>query len=90
MRDVLGRPKFANAFTEEERSVVLALMTEAAVWVEPTAAVHDCRDAKDNKYLELAAAVGAEIIVSSDGDLLVLDPWRGIQIMRPAAYLGLA
>jgi predicted nucleic acid-binding protein len=40
--------------------------------------------------LELAAAAGAEIIVSSDEDLLVLDPWRGIRIVRPAIYLGLA
>jgi predicted nucleic acid-binding protein len=39
--------------------------------------------------LELAAAVSAEIIVSSDADLLVLDPWRGVRILRAATYLGL-
>jgi hypothetical protein len=87
--EVLGRRKFAIALTEDERSTVLALLTDAAAWVEPTTSVHDCRDAKDNKYLELAAAAGAEIIVSSDEDLLVLDPWRGIRIVRPAVYLGL-
>jgi len=50
--------------------------------------VTDCRDPKDNKYLELALAAGAETIVSGDDDLLVLDPWRGARIMRPADYLA--
>ena len=51
--------------------------------------VVECRDPKDDEYLELALAASAEIIVSSDDDLLVLDPWRGIQILNPAAYLAL-
>ena len=57
--------------------------------VEPTETVDDCRDPKDNKYLALAAAAGAEILVSSDADLLVLDPWRGVRIVTPAQFLAL-
>ncbi len=53
----------------------------------PTATVTDCRDAADNKYLDLALAAQASAIVSSDQDLLVLHPWRGILIQRPADYL---
>ena len=56
---------------------------------EPVERVTDCRDMKDNKYLELALAAGASIIVSSDHDLLILDPWRGIRIVRPVDYVGL-
>ncbi|MGA9865203.1 MAG: hypothetical protein WBQ75_02045 [Acetobacteraceae bacterium] len=41
------------------------------------------------KYLELALAAGATLIVSSDNDLLILSPWRGIPILRPAEYLAL-
>ena len=55
---------------------------------EPAERVTDCRDAKDDKYLELALASGAGAIVSSDADLLVLHPWRGVRILRPAAYLA--
>jgi putative PIN family toxin of toxin-antitoxin system len=58
------------------------------VRIEPTIRVSDCRDSKDNIYLELALAAGATIIVSSDADLLVMDPWRGIAIKSPAAYVG--
>jgi uncharacterized protein len=87
LRSVLARPKFAPHLTAEDREEILALVTDAAVRFEPNLAVTDCRDRKDNMYLELAASVGAEIIVSSDGDLLDLDPWRGIRIVRPRAYL---
>jgi uncharacterized protein len=49
--------------------------------------VTDCRDPDDNMYLELALAAQAATIVSGDHDLLVLHPWRGIRIVRPAGYL---
>ena len=65
------------------------LLRNTAIWFEPAVSLTDCRDPKDDKYLELALAAGAEIIVSSDDDLLVLHPWRGVQILRPAEYLAL-
>ena len=27
------------------------------------------------------------LLVSSDDDLLVLNPWRGVQVLRPAEFL---
>jgi uncharacterized protein len=41
-------------------------------------------------YLALAAAGGAAVLISSDTDLLMLDPWRGIRILRPAEFLAFA
>lgn len=84
---VLGRPKFARAIRSERRARILEILRGEAVWFEPAVRVSDCRDPKDDKYLELALAAGAETIVSGDDDLLVLDPWRGVRILRPAAYL---
>jgi uncharacterized protein len=86
--EVLDRPKFAGAIALARRQRVLEIVRRAAVWFEPAVRVTDCRDPKDDKYLELALAAGAEILVSSDDDLLVLDPWRGVRILRPAAYLA--
>jgi putative PIN family toxin of toxin-antitoxin system len=85
---VLGRPKFASAIPLARRERVLEILRRAAVWFEPAVQVTDCRDPKDDKYLELALAAGAETIVSSDDDLLVLHPWRGVHILRPAVYLA--
>jgi putative PIN family toxin of toxin-antitoxin system len=86
--EVLSRPRFAEAITVARRMRILDILRDNAVWFSPTERVTDCRDAKDNKYLELALAAGAGTIVSGDGDLLVLHPWRGVRILLPAVYLA--
>jgi uncharacterized protein len=88
--EVLGRPRFAHAIPLERREHLLQILRRAAVWFEPSVHVTDCRDPKDDKYLELALAAGADTIVSSDDDLIVLDPWRGVRILLPADYLALS
>jgi uncharacterized protein len=85
---VLSRPKFAHAIRLERRLRTLDILRRTAIWFEPKVRVTDCRDPKDDKYLELALSAGAEIIVSGDNDLLALHPWRGIDIVSPAIYLG--
>ena len=52
--EVFSRPKFAGSMTSARRDHVLDLIRDAAVCFEPTVRVTDCRDVKDNKYLELA------------------------------------
>jgi putative PIN family toxin of toxin-antitoxin system len=85
--EVLSRPKFTRYPTEDRRSEALELLAAAARWVDPAERVEDCRDAKDNRYLELALAARAAAIVSGDEDLLVLNPWRGVRVLRPAQLL---
>ena len=48
--------------------------------------VHDCRDHEDNLVLDLAAEVGAMLVVSNDTDLLAMSPWRGTPILTPATF----
>jgi len=88
MEEVFRRPKFAADDVASRAGWMLKLIYDTACWFDPTRDVTDCRDPNDNKYLELALASGAETIVSSDGDLLALNPWRGVNILRPAGYLG--
>ena len=71
-----------------ERDELLDLLRGLAVWFVPTESVRECRDPKDDKFLELALAANARVIVTGDNDLLVLHPWRGIEILRPADYLA--
>ena len=85
--EVLARPKFARFLTQDCRREILELLAAAALWVEPGEKVEDCRDAKDNRYLELALAARATVIVSGDKDLLILDPWRDVRVLRPAQFL---
>jgi putative PIN family toxin of toxin-antitoxin system len=88
IRDVLSRPKFERYLPESRVLRILELITAAAIQVETINSVTDCRDTKDNKYLELALAADAEFIIASDNDLLALDPWRGIRIITPSEYVS--
>jgi putative PIN family toxin of toxin-antitoxin system len=87
--DVLNRPKLARFVDPDLREDVLRTLYVAAQWFEPVDRVTDCRDIKDNKYLELLLVSGAAVLVSGDEDLLVLDPWRGRRVVRPADYLAM-
>lgn len=87
IEQVLNRPKFGRLLSAARRQAVLDLLRTSAAWFEPDIRVTDCRDDGDNKYLELAIKASAQIIVSSDQDLLALHPWRGVQILRPSDYL---
>lgn len=49
-----------------------------------------CRDVMDNKFLALVHACQAGVLVSSDHDLLVMNPWHGVPVLRPAEFLSYA
>jgi putative PIN family toxin of toxin-antitoxin system len=89
LSDVLHRPRLARLIDAALRADLLDQLL-SGTWFEPTVVVTDCRDVVDNKYLELALAAQAGIIVSSDQDLRGLHPWRGVLILRPADYLSLS
>jgi len=89
-RDVLFRKKFDRYVSIEHRQRILDLIVVAADRIERPAVVRECGDPKDDKYLALALAGKAAVIVSSDvHHLLSMHPWRGIQILSPADYLAL-
>jgi putative PIN family toxin of toxin-antitoxin system len=87
LAEVLQRPKFERYVTAAEREEFLAALVEQALFVEPTEKIRECRDANDNKFLELAVSGNASDIISGDDDLLVLHPFRNIAIMTPAEFL---
>ena len=74
-REVILRPKFDRFVSVERRQLILDLVIFAGERVEPVVAVLECRDPKDDKYLALAAAGNADVIVSSDArHLLPMHP----------------
>ena len=93
LTDVLSRSHFDRYVSRSDRARFVALIQEQfeilgvheaeAASLEPS-----CRDAKDNFVLALALAAEADVIVSSDHDLLALNPWRGIPIMAPAQFVA--
>lgn len=47
----------------------------------------DCRDPKDNKFLEVALSCCAIFLVSGDKDLRDLSPYKGIEVLTPTDFL---
>ena len=90
LRSVLGRAYLDRYSSQYDRQRFLALYEETALVFEVAEDVDDCRDLKDNKFLSLALAAGATLIVSSDADLQVLHPYRGIAVLSPGQVLALA
>ena len=82
----LARPRLAHLIPQSFLAwlrEVLALAELVPIAEQAVA----CRDPKDDKFLELAVNGRADLIVSGDADLLALDPFRGIPILTPAAFL---
>jgi uncharacterized protein len=80
----------------ERTRVVLSLwgrLRDRCTLFEPTQVIKICRDPKDNAYLELCAAAGAEFLITGDQDLLVIEPGRasvlpkGMKILTPRQFL---
>lgn len=104
LRDVLNRPKVQKGFRTLTPAVVGAFLARVERFATTVAPVPEtvalARDPKDSKYLNLALAGGAELIVSRDNDLLDLmtsdaaEPvaFRAahpqLQVLDPVAFLN--
>jgi putative PIN family toxin of toxin-antitoxin system len=85
--DVAGREKFTSYLEEGERERFEELLYREATYVSVDVTITESRDPDDDKFLELAVAGEANIIVSGDSDLLTLDPFRDIRIVSPGTFV---
>lgn len=85
--EVFIRPKFDKYLPLEVRLEIIDDFISLAYFIESSVKVTACRDPKDDKFLELACSAKAKCIITSDQDLLVLNPFRGIPIMTIAEFL---
>ncbi|MBL8336486.1 MAG: putative toxin-antitoxin system toxin component, PIN family [Rhodoferax sp.] len=87
----MWRPKFDRYLTLESRKLILHDFRAVARWADIPPAVSTrrfCRDADDDKFLHLALAGAARVIVSGDKDLLDLGQVDTVQILSPAMALA--
>jgi putative PIN family toxin of toxin-antitoxin system len=87
LNEVLRRRDFDKYVREARRLEFLAALIREAELVDVTEVVNECRDPKDNKFLELAVSGKATCIISGDKDLLALHPFRGIPVIAPQVFL---
>ena len=87
LEQVLNRKKFNKYLSLEDRQVFLLKFISTSELVSITEKIAVCRDEKDNKFLELAVSSNANIIVTGDLDLLVLNPFQAIEIVTPDIFI---
>ena len=86
--DVLQRSKFDRYATLAKRNEFLRVLVKGSTFIKPEEEIQACRDPKDNKFLELAVSGEAQCIVTGDANLLVLHPFRGIDIKTSVDFLA--
>lgn len=77
--------RYVSRPRREELLLRLAPLVEIAEIVQR---VRACRDPREDQFLEAAVNGRADVIISGDKDLLDLDPFREIAILKPSAYLA--
>lgn len=85
--EVIARPKFNRYLTQGRKEDLIDDLLETSLFIKINETITECRDPKDNKYLELAVTGQANCIVTGDQDLLILNPFRGIPIITVQEFL---
>jgi uncharacterized protein len=86
-REVLLRKKFDRYFNRDLREGMLEEYARLCTLVPIPTSIRACRDPRDDKFLEVAIHGRADAIITGDADMLDLNPFRGITILTPRAYV---
>jgi uncharacterized protein len=87
VENVFYRPKLQKYIDTELRDEFYALTLKKIHFMEVEKRIVICRDPKDDKFLDIAVQGNADFIITGDDDLLVLNPFRNIQIIQPSELL---
>lgn len=87
LAEVLNRRKLDRYVPLKDRQRFLRELSRIAEFVPIIQIVRECQDPKDDKFLEVALNGRADVIITGDGDLLKMNPWRGIAILPPKRFL---
>jgi putative PIN family toxin of toxin-antitoxin system len=83
---VITRPKLKAQITETKIAEIREVINNIVTIVETDSGISDCRDPGDNFLLELAVSAGADYLITGDSDLLVLNPYRNIHIIKAKEF----
>jgi len=83
---VLRRSKFAKYIDPEDIDGLSIRIKTAWIFIEILNQVRLCRDAKDDKFIDLALNGDASHLITGDNDLLVLHPIQNISIINPRTF----
>ncbi|MFZ7240852.1 putative toxin-antitoxin system toxin component, PIN family [Avibacterium avium] len=87
--EVINRPKFLKYINPEIKEQFILTFRNAVNFIEVTEIINDCKDPKDNQFLEVAVSANAIYLVTGDKrDLLTMNPYRNIEIISVSEFLN--
>ena len=88
--EVLSRPHIRQKYhlQADDITALINLLRLRGELVSPQRKIDACRDPGDNYILEAGVEAKADFMVSGDADLLDMDEFEGIPILRVAEFLG--
>ena len=81
------KPRKSRWMTQEEMVELLQTLAQGSLMVSGHVKVRASRDPEDDKFLAAAIQAEADFVVTGDRDLLVLEHYRGVRVLRPAPFL---
>ena len=81
---MLGKPKLARYYDPGDLAEFVLWYRHFSEPVVLTETITQCRDPKDDYLLSLAISGRADWLVTGDDDLLMLNPFRGVTVLRVA------
>jgi uncharacterized protein len=84
--DTLKSQKFKDIIDNLLIASLKTLFYESVIFVVPKRNIKICRDPKDDFLLALAIEAKSDYLINSDHDLLELDKYAGIKIMKPVDF----
>jgi uncharacterized protein len=87
LSEVIYRKRFDRYVQLSNRELFIAKLITEVEFIEIKEAIAICRDAKDDKFLELVVSGNADFLITGDRDLLVLNPFRDIPIISIQDFL---
>jgi putative PIN family toxin of toxin-antitoxin system len=86
--EVLQREKFDKYVLKEKRVKFGERLIAMSSLIPVSSVLKLSRDPKDDMFLNLAVDGHADYLISGDPDLLVLNPFQNIKIIRPIDFLS--
>lgn len=89
LTEVLSRDKFDKYISLEDRKQSIRMLGRIIETVSIIRAVRECRDPKDDKFLELAVNGEADLLITSDSDLLGMKEFHGTRIITAKDFINM-
>ncbi|HYW18776.1 MAG TPA: putative toxin-antitoxin system toxin component, PIN family [Nodularia sp. (in: cyanobacteria)] len=87
IQEILNRSKFDKYISMTIRTQFLAKFKFESEEIAINQIIKECRDPKDDKFLEVAINGNATHIITGDKNLLELHPFRGVDIITATQFL---